>query len=324
MWEGNHTEVKFFILRGISIGGGAQAVLFPLFLLVYTLALVENLTIILLVRSNTSLHTPMYILLGNLSFAEIWYTTATVPKMLSGFLSEKNYISFIGCFLQYFFFFSLGSTEGFILTIMGYDRYLAICHPLRYNLLMSGRICYRLATICWVTGFLWTFVPVILVSRLPFCGNEIDHLLCDTGPLLELSCVRDFLTEVTSSVVTSVLILISLSFTCISYLFIIKATIRIPSLSGRLRAFSTCASHLTVVLMFIGGAMYMYVRPTGEHPLYTDKAVALIYTAVTPFLNPVIYSLRNKQFIEAVKKIMQHLLYRLYGARYSSRTSLAI
>ncbi|XP_029435691.1 olfactory receptor 11G2-like [Rhinatrema bivittatum] len=306
MSEANQTEVKGFILHGLSIHGGAPALLFTLFLLVYFLTLVGNIMIILLVWSNTSLHKPMYIFLGNLSFVEICYTTTTVPKMLSGFLSKDDYISFIGCFLQYYFFFSFGSTECFLLTVMGYDRYLAICQPLRYHVLMSSKICFRLATSCWITGFFWTLVPINLIAQLPFCGeNKIDHFLCDTGPLLELSCLRDFVTEVISSVITSLVLLITFSFTCISYIFIIKTTVRIPSSSGRRKAFSTCASHLTVVIMFFGGAMYMYIRPTGKHPLNVDKVVAVLYTTVTPLLNPVIYSLRNKEFMQAVKKAMK-------------------
>ncbi|XP_029435690.1 olfactory receptor 6N2-like [Rhinatrema bivittatum] len=307
MFKGNNTEVKEFILHTLSINGGAHGVLFTLFLLIYTLTLVGNITIIMLVWSNTSLHKPMYIFLSNLSFVEIWYTTSTVPKILSGFLSQKNYISFTECFLQYYFFFSFGATECCFITIMGYDRYLAICHPLHYHVLMSSRVCFCLAASCWINGFLWSLVPVILISQLPFCRrNEIDHFLCDTGPLLELSCLRDFVTEVTSSVITSVGLLINFSLICISYIFIIQTIIRIPSSSGRRKAFSTCASHLTVVIMFFGVAMYMYIRPSGKHFLLEDKLVAVLYTTVTPLLNPVIYSLRNKEFIYAVKKVLKH------------------
>ncbi|XP_029435694.1 olfactory receptor 6B2-like [Rhinatrema bivittatum] len=302
----NQTEVKDFILHGLSINEGPQITLFMLFLVVYTLTLVGNIMIIMLVWSSASLHKPMYILLGNLSFVEIWYTTSTVPKMLFGFLSENNYISFVGCFLQYFFFFSLGTTECFLLTVMGYDRYLAICQPLRYNMLMSSRICSSLASSCWIAGFVWSVVPISLISQLPFCGdNEIDHFLCDTGPLLELSCVRDFATEVTTSVSISFALLVTFSFTCISYIFIIQTILRIPSSSGRRKAFSTCASHLTVVSMFFGCAMYMYIRPSGNHPFNVDKLVAVLYTIVTPLLNPLIYSLRNKEFVDAMKKVIK-------------------
>nr|XP_033779177.1 olfactory receptor 11G2-like [Geotrypetes seraphini] len=307
MWKGNQTEVKEFILLGLSINGGGQGLLFTLFFVIYFLTLFGNISIILLVWFNVSLHKPMYFFLGNLSFVEIWYTTSTVPKMLSGFLSQNNRISFTGCFLQFFFLFTFGTTECFLLAVMGYDRYLAICQPLRYNVLMSGRICSYLAAFCWIIGLLLSVVPVSLISQLPFCAeNEVDHFLCDTGPLLELSCTRDFTIEVACSICTSSMLLITFSFTCISYAFIIHTTVRIPSSAGRRKAFSTCASHLTVVITFFGCAMYMYVRPSGKHPLYFDKMVAVLYTIVTPLLNPVIYSLRNKEFIKAVKKVMRH------------------
>ncbi|XP_029435692.1 olfactory receptor 11G2-like [Rhinatrema bivittatum] len=307
MQGGNETEVKDFILHGLFINRGTKIALFPLFLVVYILTLVGNIMIIMLVWSNNSLHKPMYIFLGNLSFVEIWYTTSTVPKMLSGFLSKENYISFTGCFLQYYFLFSLGTTECFLLATMGYDRYLAICQPLRYNMLMSSRICSCLASSCWIAGFIWSILPVSLVSQLPFCKeNEIDHFLCDTGPLLELSCIRDFVTEVASSICTSCMLVLTFSSTCISYVFIIQTTVRIPSSTGRHKAFSTCASHLTVVIIFFGCAMYMYIRPSGKHPLNVDKLVAVLYTIFTPLLNPIIYSLRNKEFIKAVKKVIKH------------------
>ncbi|XP_029435693.1 olfactory receptor 11H4-like [Rhinatrema bivittatum] len=303
----NQTKMIEFILRGIATNGGAQIALFMLFLGLYILTLVGNAMVIMLVRSNTSLHKPMYIFLGNLSFVEIWYTTITVPKMLCGFLYKDNYISFTGCFLQYFFFFSMGQTECCLLAVMGYDRYLAICQPLRYHMLMNSRICSILSALCWINGFLWSVVPITVVSRLPFYGeNEIDHFLCDTGPLLEISCVRYFATEVTSAVTISFVLLVTFSFTCISYIFILVTTIRIPSSSGRRKAFSTCAAHLTVVIMFFGCAMYMYIRPSGHHPFYFDKSVAVFYTIVTPLLNPIIYSMRNKEFIQAVKKVIKH------------------
>ncbi|XP_030042378.1 olfactory receptor 11H6-like [Microcaecilia unicolor] len=302
----NQTAVKEFILHGFFINLKIDAALFTLFLLVYMLTLVGNILIIVLVWSNISLHKPMYIFLGNLSFVEIWYTTSTVPKMLYGFFSKNNNISFSNCFLQYFFFFSLGTTECFLLAVMGYDRYLAICQPLRYNVLMSSKRCSCFAISCWIGGFLWSVVPISLISQLPFCGdNEIDHFLCDTGPLLELACLRDIATELTSCISISLVLIACFSFTCISYVFIIQTTVRIPSLSGRRKAFSTCASHLTVVITFFGCTMYMYIRPLGNHPFYVDKMVAVFYTIVTPLLNPIVYSLRNKDFVQAVKKVMR-------------------
>ncbi|XP_029435695.1 olfactory receptor 11G2-like [Rhinatrema bivittatum] len=305
MWGGNQTQVKEFILHGLSSNQEVQAALFALFLVMYTLTIVGNTMIIMVVYSDLRLHKPMYFLLSNLSFAEIWYTTSTVPNMLFGFLTNNKAISFTGCFLQFYFFFSFGTTECFLLTVMGYDRYLAICQPLRYNVLMSSRICFSLATSCWIAGFLWFVVPIILISQLSFCNlNGINHFLCDPGPLLELSCLRDYATEATSSACSSLLLISTFSFTVISYGFILRTVVRIPSTSGRLKAFSTCASHLIVVTMFFGCVMYMYMRPSGNHPFYIDKVVAVLYTVVTPLLNPVIYSLRNKEFLRSAKKLI--------------------
>ncbi|XP_030043741.1 olfactory receptor 11G2-like [Microcaecilia unicolor] len=305
MLGGNQTDVKEFIFYGLTTNGSSQAALFALFLVIYTLTLVGNISIIMLVWSNTSLHKPMYIFLGNLSFVEIWYTTSTVPKMLSGFLSEINSISFNGCFLQFYFFFSFGTIECFLLTIMGYDRYLAICHPLRYNILMSNNKSWFFVASCWIVGFLWSLFPISLISRLPFCGpNKINHFLCDPGPLLELSCMRYVKIEVALSVYIALMLSITFSFTLISYTFIIQTILRIPSASGRRKAFSTCASHLIVVSIFFGCVMYMYVRPSGNHPFPIDKVIAVFYTVVTPLLNPVIYTLRNKEVLKALKKMI--------------------
>ncbi|XP_030043561.1 olfactory receptor 11H6-like [Microcaecilia unicolor] len=306
MQRGNQTNVKEFILHGFTINMGSRAALFTLFLVIYTLTLIGNISIIMLVWSNTSLHKPMYIFLGSLSFDEIWYTTTTVPKMLSGLLSGINSISFSGCFLQFYFFFSCGANECFLLTMMGYDRYLAICHPLRYNVLMSNNKCCYFVASCWVGAFLWSLFPIILISKLPFCGpNEINHFLCDPGPLLELSCVRHYSTEVVITLYFALLGFVTFSFTFISYGFIIRTILRIPSSSGRRKAFSTCASHLTVVSIFFGCILYMYIRPPGNHPFPIDKVIAVFYTVVTPLLNPVIYTLRNKEALNALKKVIR-------------------
>nr|XP_033781116.1 olfactory receptor 11H12-like [Geotrypetes seraphini]XP_033781118.1 olfactory receptor 11H12-like [Geotrypetes seraphini]XP_033781119.1 olfactory receptor 11H12-like [Geotrypetes seraphini] len=269
------------------------------------LTIIGNIVTIILVWSDPRLHKPMYIFLCNLSFIEIWYTTSTVPNMLFGMLTKNKVISFTGCFLQFYFFFSLGTAECFILAVMGYDRYLAICHPLHYNILMSSRICSNLAIICWICAFLWTAVPVILIEQLPFCGpNEINHFLCDPGPLLELSCLKNYGIEMMYSICNSLILLTTFSFSFISYGFIIKTILRIPSSSGRHKAFSTCASHLMVVIMFFGCATSMNMKPSGNHPVDADKVVIVFYTVVTPLLNPIIYTLRNKEIWNAVKKIV--------------------
>nr|XP_033779185.1 olfactory receptor 11G2-like [Geotrypetes seraphini] len=306
MEERNQTHVKEFIFNGFTTNERSKAALFTLFLVIYSLTLVSNASIIMLVWSNTSLHKPMYIFLCNLSLLEICFTTSTVPKMLSGLLSKVNSISFEGCFLQFYFFFGCGATEHFLLTVMGYDRYLAICHPLRYNILMSNYKCCLYAAHCWIIGFVWALFPVILISTLPFCGpNKINHFLCDPGPLLELTCEIVYSTEMIIIVYISLVSYSTSSCTLISYAFIIRTILKIPSASGRRKAFATCASHLIVVSIFFGTIMYMYVRPPGSHPFPTDKVVAVFYSVVTPFMNPVIYSLRNKEVMDVIKKMMR-------------------
>ncbi|XP_005367764.2 olfactory receptor 11G2-like [Microtus ochrogaster] len=202
--------------------------------------------------------------------------------------------------------FSLGSTECFFLAVMAFDRYLAICRPLHYPALMTGRLCNILVISCWVLGFLWFPIPITIISQMSFCGSRIiDHFLCDPGPLLALSCVRDSLLELTSSTLSSLLLFVPFFFIMGSYALVMRAVLRVPSAAGRRKAFSTCGSHLTVVSLFYGSVMVMYVRPTSEHTAGMQKLVTLFYSVVTPLINPVIYSLRNKDMKCAMKKVLK-------------------
>ncbi|XP_030042471.1 olfactory receptor 6N2-like [Microcaecilia unicolor] len=299
----NQTTVTEFILRGFPGHWHVRILLFLLFLFVYILTLTGNFIITAVILSDHHLHKPMYCFICNFSIAEIWYITATVPKMLSGFLIERDTISFTGCFLQFYFFFSLGATECLILTTMGYDRYLAICNPLRYSTIMNSRTYISLAAFCWITGFTINMVPIILISNLPFCGpNEINHFFCDPNSLMELSCSRSHTIEIICYTYTSILILSTFFLIMVSYLNILLAILRIPSTTGRQKAFSTCASHLTVVLIFFASVIFMYVRPTAKYPFDLDKVIGVFYAILVPLINPVIYSLRNKEVITAVKK----------------------
>ncbi|KAK7802942.1 hypothetical protein U0070_008509 [Myodes glareolus] len=302
----NSTTISGFILLGFPCPREGQILLFVLFFVVYLLTLMGNASIICAVRWDQRLHTPMYLLLANFSFLEIWYVTSTVPNMLVNFLSDTKVISFSGCFLQFYFFFSLGSTECFFLAVMAFDRYLAICRPLHYPALMTGCFCNILVISCWVLGFLWFPVPIIIISQMSFCGSRIiDHFLCDPGPLLALSCVRDSLIELTSSTLSSLLLFIPFFFIMGSYALVMRAVLRVPSAAGRRKAFSTCGSHLTVVSLFYGSVMVMYVSPTSEHTAGMQKLVTLFYSVVTPLINPVIYSLRNKDMKRAMKKLLK-------------------
>ena len=294
-----------FILLGFPCPREGQILLFVLFSALYLLTLMGNGSIICAVCWDQRLHTPMYILLANFSFLEIWYVTSTVPNMLANFLSDNKFISFSGCILQFYFFFSLGSTECFFLAIMAFDRYLAICWPLHYPTLMTGHLCANLVISCWVLGFLWFLIPIIIISQMSFCGSRIiDHFLCDPGPLLALTCTRVPVIELTSSTLSSLLLFIPFLFTMVSYALVLQAVLKFPSSAGRRKAFSTCGSHLTVVSLFYGSVMVMYVSPTSEHDAGMQKIVTLFYSVVTPLINPVIYSLRNKDMKHAMKKLL--------------------
>ncbi|XP_072478769.1 olfactory receptor 11G2-like isoform X2 [Notamacropus eugenii] len=294
-----------FILLGFPCSRDIQMLLFILFFIIYILTLIGNGSIICAVHRDQRLHNSMYILLANFSFLEIWYVTSTVPNMLVNILSKTKTISFSGCFLQFYFFFSLGTTECFFLVIMAFDRYLAICRPLHYPTIMTGHLCTCLVVSCWVVGFLWFPVPIILISQLSFCGSKIiDHFLCDPGPLLALTCTRAPWLEFTSSILSSLLLFVPFLYIMGTYALVLRAVLRVPSAAGRRKAFSTCGSHLAVVSLFYGSVMVMYVKPTSGHEAGIQKIVTLFYSVVTPFLNPLIYSLRNKEMKDALRKIL--------------------
>ncbi|NP_001378000.1 olfactory receptor family 11 subfamily G member 2E [Equus caballus] len=302
----NSSTITGFILLGFPCPREGQILLFVLFSVVYLLTLMGNGSIICAVRWDQRLHTPMYILLANFSFLEICYVTSTVPNMLANFLSDTKVISFSGCFLQFYFFFSLGSTECFFLAIMAFDRYLAICWPLHYPILMTRCLCTNLVVSCWILDFLWFLIPIIVISQISFCGSRIiDHFLCDPGPLLALTCTRAAAIELTSSILSSLLLFVPFLFIMVSYALVLTAVLRVPSAAGRRKAFSTCGSHLAVVSLFYGSVMVMYVSPTSEHEAGMQKIVTLFYSVVTPLLNPVIYSLRNKDMKHSMKKLLR-------------------
>ncbi|XP_036591962.1 olfactory receptor 11G2-like [Trichosurus vulpecula] len=294
-----------FILLGFPCSKNGQILLFILFLIIYILTLLGNGSIICAVYWDQQLHNPMYILLASFSFLEIWYVTSTVPNMLVNFLSNTKMISFSGCFLQFYFFFSLGTTECFFLAVMAFDRYLAICRPLYYPTIMTGHLCTCLVVSCWVFGFLWFLIPIILISQLSFCGSKvIDHFLCDPGPLLALTCTRAPLIEFICSTLSSLLLFVPFLYIMGTYALVLRAVLRVPSPAGQHKAFSTCGSHLAVVSLFYGSVMVMYVKPTSGHEAGAQKTVTLFYSVVTPFLNPLIYSLRNKDMKDALRKFL--------------------
>ncbi|XP_062992703.1 olfactory receptor 6F1-like [Elgaria multicarinata webbii] len=267
----------------------------------YLLTLAGNITIIFIITHNHQLHTPMYFFLWNLSCLEILITTSVVPKVLASLLLGFRSISYPACLSQCYFFFFLGSSEFVLLAVMSYDRYVAICNPLCYASIMSTKLCLWLVVASCAAGFLATILPTILVAGLPFChGNEIDHFFCDSLALMKLACSDTSLVELVSFFSSSATILSSLIFTVVSYTYIITTILKIQSASGKHKAFSTCSSHLIIVILGYGSCIFMYVRPSGSNPSI-NKMVSLINTVLTPVLSPFIFSLRNKQVKDAVK-----------------------
>ncbi|XP_069098208.1 olfactory receptor 6F1-like [Pleurodeles waltl] len=303
MMKKNGTFVKEFLLLGFSNYSGLRIPLFMVFLSIYILTITGNILIITVILKDLQLHKPMYFFLTNLSVLEICYTSNIVPNMLSSIFSRSRVISFEGCIVQLFFFGSLGSTECFLLGVMALDRYLAICAPLRYSAIMNNRMCIRLAASSWLSGFIATFAAVILISGLHFCGpNEIQHFFCDLQPVLNLSCTSAHISEALAGTLASIILLCSCLVTIISYFKILTTIIQIPTNTGRQKAFSTCASHLIVVVIFYGAMIFMYVKPSTSHKFSFNKIIAVLYTVVTPLFNPFIYTLRNKDVKQAFFK----------------------
>ncbi|XP_038226214.1 olfactory receptor 6N1-like [Dermochelys coriacea] len=301
----NQSVVTEFITAGFPSLKKIRVWVFLLVLLMYTVTKMGNMVIIFLTRIDLSLCTPMYYFLGNFSFLEIWFTSVTVPKMLADLLVERKVISFNGCISQLYFFLSLGVTECLLLAAMAYDRYMAICHPLRYTALMSDMMCVWLTAWSWITSFLLPLVLVILMSQLRFCGpNMADHFFCDILPMLRLACANTHLNKMLSFFLCSSVILGSFVLTLASYGSIITTILGIPSATGHKKAFSTCASHQTVVAIFYGTVTFMYARPTRKFSFQLDKVVAVFYCMVAPLLSPIIYSLRNQEVKEALRKAL--------------------
>ncbi|XP_058141076.1 olfactory receptor 5A2-like [Dasypus novemcinctus] len=301
----NQTTVGEFIFLGFSSVPHPQLTLFVMFLIVYLLSLTGNTLIIYIVLMESTLQTPMYIFLGNLAFLEIWYSTATVPKLLATCLSQVVTISVSGCITQYYFFFSMGAAECILLAVMAYDRYLAICSPLRYSVLMSIDICLRFSAGSWVGGFLAPLLPAILISHLNFCGpQKINHFFCDSDPIYKLSCSDTFLAEALGYTCSSVVILSSFLLTMSSYGQIVVTIIRMSSQVAWKKTFSTIASHLTVVTIYYGTIIFAYVRPPATYNFNMWKVVSVFYCVITPLVNPLIYTLRNKDVKKAFSNVL--------------------
>ncbi|XP_069889069.1 olfactory receptor 4X2-like [Dipodomys merriami] len=294
-------NVTEFIFLGLSSNQKVERVCFVIFLLLYTAVVLGNLLIVLTVATSRSLGSPMYFFLCHLSFVEICYSSSTAPKLISDLLAERKAISLWGCMAQVFFFHHFGGIEMFLLTVMAYDRYVAICRPLHYTSIMNRKVCAVLVGTAWLGGFVHSFAQILLIFHLPFCGpNIIDHYFCDILPLLKLACVDTYLIGLLIVSNGGTLSVVSFAVLLASYVVILWH-LRTQSAEGRRKALSTCGSHVTVVTLFFVPCVFIYLRPSATLPV--DKLVAVFYTVITPLLNPIIYSLRNAEVKKAVKKL---------------------
>ncbi|CAO2588753.1 Olfactory receptor 2A12 [Lemmus lemmus] len=310
MWmapEQNQTWVSEFILLGFSSDPTTNSILFIVFLLIYLSSVMGNGLITILICMDTQMHTPMYFFLCILALLDMGYVTTTIPQMLVHLLAHSQTISFACCWLQMYVFSALGITEGTFFVVMAYDRYVAICHPLRYTVILNWGVCICLAAGSCVCGFLSAFLHTFFIMNLPYCGpNKINHYFCEGPTVRSLACMDTHNIEMVSQILNVLMDLIPISLIVASYVHIAKDILKIKSTNARCKTFSTCASHLTVVSFFYGPSSYIYMRPSSSYSPELDKQISLFYNAFTALLNPVVYSLRNKDIKRAFLKVIGH------------------
>ncbi|XP_077309950.1 olfactory receptor 5AS1-like [Lithobates pipiens] len=302
----NQTYSKQFILLGLSDIPCLKQILFLIFFIMYMVTLSGNCLLIIMVRLNSRLQTPMYFFLTNLAIIDICFSSAVVPRILVNTISQDKTISFLGCAAQMYFHLALGGAECLILTVMAFDRYIAICKPLQYNTIMDKKLCLCLAIASWFLGFNNSIIQATFTFQLPFCkSNVIDHFFCEIPPLLRLSCKDIHLNQVAGIIATAIFAFSTFFLIFLSYLCITLTVINIHSVAERMKVFSTCVSHIAVVSLYYGTIMFMHVRPQSSYFPEQDKAASVIYTVVTPMVNPVIYSIRNKDIKDSIRKTLK-------------------
>ncbi|XP_029467986.1 olfactory receptor 1361-like [Rhinatrema bivittatum] len=307
MEQRNQTAVTEFVLLGLSERAELRGPLFVIFLAMYLMNLLGNGTMISVIGGNSQLHTPMYFFLCNLSFVDMCFSSVTVPKLLSSLISNKKTISFSQCITQLYFFLVFAGSECVLLSIMAYDRYVAICNPLHYITIMNKKVCLGMSASCLFISILNAFLHTLLVYRLSFCStNKIQHFFCDLTPMLQLSCTDTSINELVIFTEASVLAIMPFLIILISYIRIISSILKIRTTDGRSKTFSTCSSHLTVVILFYGTLIFMYFRPSSSYSLEKDKITSVVYNVLSPMLNPFIYSLRNKDVKMALRKLITY------------------
>ncbi|XP_053514620.1 olfactory receptor 7D4-like [Artibeus jamaicensis] len=304
MEAGNHTEVSEFLLMGLSEDPELQPFLFGVFLSLYLVTVLGNLLIMLAVSSDSHLHTPMYFFLSNLSFVDICFTSTTIPKMLVNIQTQSKAISYNGCLIQEYFFTVFIGMDNFLMTVMAYDRYVAICHPLHYMVIMKPHLCVLLVLLCWFIISWVSLVDILLMRRLTFCaGTKIPHFFCELTQILKVACSDTFINNVFMYVIAALLGVIPVTGILYSYAQIVSSLMRMSSAGGKYKAFSTCGSHLTVVSLFYGTALGVYLSSAVTHSSLQNSVVSVMYTVVTPMLNPFIYSLRNTDMKGALRRL---------------------
>ncbi|NP_001377575.1 olfactory receptor family 9 subfamily K member 2H [Bos taurus] len=300
----NYSEATDFILAGFRVRPELHILLFLLFLLIYTMILLGNVGMMVIIMTDPRLNTPMYFFLGNLSFIDVFYSSVIAPKAMSNFWSESKSISFAGCISQFFLFALFIVTEGFLLAVMAYDRFIAICNPLLYSVQMSTHLCVQLVAGSYFFGCISSVLQTSMTFTLSFCASRtIDHFYCDDRPLQKISCSNLYVHKLISFFLCSIIILPTIIIIIVSYIYIVSTVLKIRSTEGRKKAFSTCTSHLGVVSVLYGAVFFMYLTPDTFPEL--SKVASLCYTLVTPMLNPLIYSLRNKDVKEALRKSLE-------------------
>ncbi|XP_007954344.2 olfactory receptor 2T27-like [Orycteropus afer afer] len=305
----NNDSSTDFILLGLFPGFRYPYLLILIVLLIYTIAFAGNALLILLIWLDSCLHTPMYFLLSQLSLIDLAYISSTVPKTVTNYFTGKKNISYFACATQLFFFLTLGIAECVLLTLMAYDRYVAVCNPLRYTVLMSPQVCLQMAAAAWIGGALTALVHTIYPMHFPICSSrEINHYFCEMPAILRLSCVDKSAYEMVKLVTTILFLLAPFLLILSSYTLISLTVLRMNSQMGKNKALATCSSHLTVVSLFFGQAIFIYMTPSSSHTPEQDQIVAVLGTMVTPMLNPLIYSLRNKEVVGALKKMIRRKL----------------
>ncbi|XP_053305926.1 olfactory receptor 1C1-like [Spea bombifrons] len=297
-------NVTIFIIQGFSFTPGLKLPIFVAFLIIYLTIIFGNTTIFAVIALDSHLHVPMYVFLSNLSFLDILYSSTILPKLLVIIATQNKAIAFTGCMVQMYFFMALACTEFLLLAVMAYDRYVAVCHPLHYFAYMSLKHCVIFASLAWAIGLLDPILHTVLIANLNFClANRIDHFFCDVAPLLKLTCSETTNIELLNYIEGSLLSFSAFILTLVSYIFIISSILKISSTNGRQKAFSTCSSHLTCVVIFYGTIICLYMRPSSSYSPKRDKFFALLYVALIPLLNPFIYTLKNTEFKQAMENI---------------------